>query len=77
MQVWVVGKYKGECPEVDGRAWEMQGVFSSEERALSFIKTLAEPEYYCIGPLTLDVPLPEENCDWPGCYYPFAPKGED
>lgn len=83
MKVWVVGKALfdeagGQIP----RAWDMQGVFSTEgaavmacgdfERQLSALESWqATPGRFFVGPLELDDPLPVHNIpEWPGSYYP-------
>jgi hypothetical protein len=73
-QLFVVGKYLGEGPA--GRAWELQGVFSSEDLAADAITHYAAPELYFIGPILLDKSFPEETIDWPGAYYPFEGYGD-
>lgn len=61
--VWVAGQYRG-----DGEPWDIQGVFSTEEKAVAACRT---PDYF-VGPLTLDAELPHEVVpDWPGSYYPM------
>lgn len=48
--------------------WEVCGVFSDEEKAIS----VCRDESCFIGPINLDEVLPEETVSWPGCYYPKA-----
>ena len=64
MILYIVGE---NTKEFDGKvAWNIQGVFDSEEEALKHCYT----DSFFIGPLKLNVPLPMETVDWPGCYYP-------
>lgn len=49
-------------------SWELQGVFSSEEKAIA--ACLAP--HYCIGPVDLDVPISMHRVNWEGSYYPLA-----
>jgi hypothetical protein len=49
---------------------EIQGIFSTEEKAIAACKN----ERYFIGPLALDETLPDERMEsWPGSYFPKAP----
>lgn len=63
MTLWIVGRAVGT-----ERAFEFQGVFSSEAIAVAACKD----ETYFIGPATLDEELPHETMtdNWPGSYYP-------
>lgn len=62
--VWVVGQYRADTGN-----WDIQGVFSSEAKAVAACRTDA----YFVGPLTLDAELPHElQRDWPGSYYPTS-----
>jgi len=65
MKVYVVGKW---IKRVDERVvWDIQGVFSTEEKAVAECKS---PEWF-VGPINLDESVPEENREWPGFYYPL------
>ena len=57
-EVWVVGK-----PNEEG--WEIQGVYSSEALAKKNCKS-----GWFIGPVEVDTPLPEEEAEWVGAYWP-------
>lgn len=58
--VWVCGDWK------DDGAWELRGVFDSEDKAKSHCK---KPTHF-IGPAELNEKLPDETTEWVGCYYP-------
>ena len=65
MPLWVVGK----VTDYAAKAWEMQGVFSDRNKAISECKD----GRYFVGPILLDKPLPHETCDWVGAFYPIQP----
>lgn len=67
-QLWIVGKWLA----VDGKnAWEFQGVFSTEEKAIHACRT----EMYFVGPAELNKSLPHERMPrWLGSYYPKLEK---
>ncbi|MCO5763245.1 MAG: hypothetical protein NHG36_17345 [Chromatiaceae bacterium] len=56
MDLWVVGK----VTDADRGAWELQGVFSSEELALA----AAVGKHDFIGRVSLDQELPRETTQW-------------
>lgn len=60
-RVWVAGRIT-EYP-----AWEIQGVFLSQERAAA----AACEEGWFIGPVCLNEKLPNFSMEWPGAYYPI------
>ncbi len=62
--VWICGKHISH--DDNGTVWDFQGVFSTEEQAISACKD----DNYFIGPTEMNVVLPEEKIIWPGCYYP-------
>lgn len=64
--VWVVGQYRSG--ESGGTVWEIQGVFSTRDKALAACRN----ENYFIGPLELDAELPDEGFTWPGVEYPVT-----
>jgi hypothetical protein len=62
MTVWVVGQYREP-------SWDIQGVFSSEEKAVAACRHAN----YFVGPMPLDADLPDAlQPEWPGAYYPHA-----
>lgn len=64
MTLYVVGKVtNGEM-----KAWELMGVFSVEADAIHACKDSA----YFVGPVPLDVALPDQTVEWVGAYYPHA-----
>lgn len=64
-QVWVAGTNKDEKgPCV---AWELIGVFDNQQLA---IDNCTKPNDF-VGPVELNVPFPEETCQWTGLYYPL------
>jgi len=65
-QVFVVGR----VPQ-DGSVWNVIGVFSSLQVAVSECKT----EEYFVGPLTMNAALPAEASSWPGAFYPKVENG--
>jgi hypothetical protein len=68
MKLWVVGQWRG-----DDQPWALQGVFDSEEKAVAACR---DP-YYFVGPEQLNVALPHDSAEWPGCYYPLRFDGEE
>lgn len=67
-ELWVCGKYLEQRD--NGAVWEMQGVFSSEEKAVAACLT----EDFFIGPVELDKAMPEERIVWYKAYYPKAKR---
>jgi hypothetical protein len=67
--VYVVTRHKGTTPDGD-HLFEIQGVFTSEEKAIAACRD----ENYGYGPEVLDQELPHESTVWPGYRYPHAPK---
>lgn len=65
MKIYVVGKWVERVGE--RVVWEIQGVFSSAEKAVAVCNS---PEWF-VGPIELDELVPEGNRPWPGCYYPL------
>ena len=63
-EVWIVGK----CIDAATSAWEFQGVYSSEERAVAACLS----EQWFIGPARVDEPVPARTEAWPGARYPHA-----
>lgn len=58
--LWLVFQCTGE------NAFEFQGVFSSEDRAVAACLT----DLYCVCPARLDESHPHETGPWPGAWYP-------
>lgn len=65
-EVWICGKVGTKT------GWDIQGVFSSEALAVAACRSA---EYF-IGPLALDVALPDESSPWPRAYWPLSKLGE-
>lgn len=65
MKLWLVGQsYTNEHP----KAWEFQGIFDSEELAVSECKG----EKWFIAMVTMNEPVPIETVPFPEpVYYPF------
>ena len=63
MIVWVVGE------TIRGQAWLMQGLFSSEDKAIARCQSARNANFF-VAPVTLDATLPDEEAVWPGAYYP-------
>ena len=61
--LWIVGQAKSD----DGKRWEFQGVFDTEQLAVDACKG----ELYCVAPVQLNEELPHETLPMPGCYYPL------
>lgn len=64
MDLWVCGKLL-DSPD----AWEFQGVFSTEEKAIA--ARADRPDFF-IGPAAMDEVAPDEPTPWPGGYIPAA-----
>jgi len=64
MELWIVGQW---LPDL---AWEMMGVFHSEELA----EAACKDDTYFVGPLILNEVAPDERTPWPGAYYPKSTK---
>lgn len=63
MELWIVGQVKSP----DGKVWEFQGVFGSEELAVAACKG---PDWF-VGPAVLNNQLASEPIQWPGCFRPI------
>lgn len=71
MIVFVVGKHIAEFN--GARAWEIQGVFDAEQKALDVCEGHTE---YFVGPMNINEELPYETTpEWVGAYYP-SEKGK-
>ena len=57
MKLWVVGQIRGYW-SLDGTIWELQGVFDTEEQAVS----ACIKESYFIMSTILNERLPDETC---------------
>lgn len=62
-KVWVAGKWI-----VFPGGWELHGVFDSEEKAIA----ACHSRIHFIGPVELNLELPDITVDWPGLYYPMS-----
>ena len=65
--LWVCGKRLGYL-EDGSPAWDLQGVFDTEDAAVSACESLRD----FIGPVTLNQGLPQEGVEWPNCRYPLS-----
>jgi len=75
VKVWICGKHKSLGKDSNGTeytSWEFQGVFRTKDLAINACKD----ENYFIGPAVMDEPLPDEELDWPGAYYPKEKREE-
>ena len=64
MQVWIVGRLLN----YETSSWEFVGVFDSEEKT----REACVEVVMFVGPATMNVRMPLESEEWPGCYYPHA-----
>ena len=64
MQLFVVARVKGG--EFPNTLWDLQGVFSSREKA---VEACHGPEFY-VMPVLIDVELPIETEVCPGGFFP-------
>ena len=72
MKMWVVGRLNFDRGITDYPfVWQIMGVFSDEELAVKSCTT----EHDFVGPIDLNVKLPDEVVKWPGLYYPLSPFG--
>lgn len=62
--LYVVGVFRGKIAR--GTVWELQGVFSTEEKA---VRACTTPKHF-VGAVELDAVLPDGTTPWPGVYYP-------
>ncbi len=65
---FVVGRM-GDSPF----AWELLGLYDNREQAEN--RCICPEDF--VGPVSLNVDLPEEKVDWPGIYFPTAEEVED
>ncbi len=70
--LWVCGKATADAPD-GGVAWEIQGVYDSEQKAKDACKT----PWYFIGPQPLNIGQPHKRKEWEGAYYPLADEVND
>jgi hypothetical protein len=68
MTLWIVGKWSGNPGEEERPIWEFQGVFDSEERALTACRNWR----YFLAPAEVNQELPDEFCEWVGTRYPIT-----
>ena len=61
--LWVVGKVTDEA----AKAWEMQGVFSDKNAAISACRDYT----YFVGPVIMNMSLPHDTVEWFGAFYPI------
>jgi hypothetical protein len=67
-QVWVAARTHDYRGPSKASAWEVLGIYSSEAAAAARCR-VAGTDF--VGPLSLDVDLPEELIEWPGAYHPL------
>lgn len=71
-KLFIVGRVTS-APDTQPPTWEFQGVFSTEEQAVSACRDFT----YFLGPATLDESLPHETMpEWPGARFPIVWAGE-
>jgi len=68
VELWVCGQNIADVEQ--GCVWEIQGVFSTQEKAIKACKNLR----FFVAPLYLDKELPQKTTEWPECVYPLAPS---
>jgi hypothetical protein len=66
MKLWICGRNIDKVTVGEVKNWDIHGVFSSEEKAVSACRDYS----YFVGPVDLDEVLPEEVIAWPDSYYP-------
>jgi hypothetical protein len=65
-ELWLCGQYRsGDVPNV---VWDLQGIFSTKERAISACKN----RHYFIAPIKVDEEAPDETETMPGVEYPLT-----
>ena len=69
MILWIVGR---QLTRIYPVAWDFMGVYDNENDAIQACLT----EDYFIGPAKLNMALPDEVTEWPGCWYPLH-KGNE
>jgi len=70
MKLWVVGRLNLDRGITDYPfVWEIMGVFSDEKLAVESCTTKVD----FVGPVDMNVKLPDEVVQWPGLYYPLNP----
>ena len=62
----------GEVDEVNLKAWDVVGVFTSEARAVEACSS----EHHFVGPMRLNVIWSEPACEWAGLWYPLREDTE-
>lgn len=69
--VWIAGK----CIEVTdvGIVWEIAGIFDREDDAIN----VCLDEDYFVGPIEINVQLPECILKWPKPYYPHLEEAKN
>jgi len=65
--LWVCGKHLGQ-DDAGNPAWDLQGIFEAEAAAVAACQELND----FIGPVPLNVKLPQDATEWPNCRYPLA-----
>lgn len=63
--LWVLGRADVETPR--GYVWDICGVFDTEAAAVAGCTT----ERHFVGPIPLNVRLPDQTEPWPGAYSPM------
>lgn len=66
MQLFIVGQRNSDAD--DDKAWEFQGVFSDEAKAIA---ACTSPRHF-IGPAVLDCTLPDATVPWDGAHFPVT-----
>lgn len=67
LQLWVCGKHRGSLKE-DHPAWELQGVFDTEDAAVEACTSTSD----FVGPVLLNQHLPQDATEWPNCRFPLT-----
>jgi hypothetical protein len=59
--MWITGRFVG-------KNWQILGLYSNKESAIKRCRCSKD----FIGPVEIDIDLPDEEISWPGCFYPIA-----
>lgn len=72
--IWICMR-RDPVPRKDGKGhdWHIQGVTSYENLAID----MCLDEYHFVGPLPIDVSLPNDFMEWPGSYFPYTKRSDD
>lgn len=66
--IWLVVRREARTKQGLPPAWWVQGIFTDEKQAVASCRH----DRYFIGPLPLNMALPERTIEWVGAYCPLA-----